>query len=196
MRSAEELLSITSQLDARFYLLRDGMERSKDRSLRELVRILDEGNVVYALIGGLALQFWRREPRTTLDIDLAVRHLSDVPHAELEAAGFQLTGQFLHSQNWKGPDGTPVQFSDDPGFAHAIATAGVHPMGPMRLRVISVECLTRAKLRAAADPARRRSKRLQDWVDACGLVEDHPEIADHLSEAERAALTAPPGPPA
>ncbi len=195
MRSAEELLSITSRLDARFYLLRDGMERSKDRSLRDLVRILDEEKVVYALIGGLALQFWRREPRTTLDIDLAVERLSDVPGARLEAAGFRLTGHFPHSQNWQGPDGTPVQFADDPAFAQAIATAGLHPMGPLTLRVISAEWLTRAKLRAAADPARRRSKRLQDWVDAFGLVEEHPEIASRLSEAERAALRAPPGVP-
>lgn len=48
-----------------------------------------------------------------------------------------------------------------------------------------------AKLRAAGDPARRRSKRLQDLGDAQALVEDHPALRDALSPDDAASLQAP-----
>ena len=45
-----------------------------------------------------------------------------------------------------------------------------------------------AKLRAGADPSRRRSKRLQDLADAEGLLEDHPDLANELDDEERGQL--------
>jgi hypothetical protein len=47
----------------------------------------------------------------------------------------------------------------------------------------------RAKLRAASDPARRRSKRLLDLADAQGLIEDHPELGRELTLEEAAQLS-------
>jgi hypothetical protein len=59
--------------------------------------------------------------------------------------------------------------------------------------VIGRADLLYAKLRAASDPARRRSKRLQDLADAHALVEGTPALAAELGPAERALLDqAPP----
>lgn len=44
------------------------------------------------------------------------------------------------------------------------------------------------KLRAAADPARRRSKRLQDLADAQALLEADPAAAAELTDQEKATL--------
>jgi hypothetical protein len=44
------------------------------------------------------------------------------------------------------------------------------------------------KLRAGADPARRRLERRRDLVDAQRLVEETPELRAELSEAEQAVL--------
>src|SRR5678815_5346053 len=94
-------------------MLRDGVEQSKERCLLELVRILAEERVSYALIGGVAVQIHSTDPRTTLDIDIVVKSYDQVPRAALEAAGFRWHGRHAHSDNWSGPGPTPVQFTDD-----------------------------------------------------------------------------------
>ena len=101
-------------LDRQWHLLRGEMERTKEPTLLAVGRILDEAGVAYAIIRGVAAQIHLPEPRTTLDIDLAVVGCDTIPRERLEAAGFAHHGRFVHSENWRGPDGTPVQFTDDP----------------------------------------------------------------------------------
>jgi hypothetical protein len=175
-------------LDRQWYWLRGEMERTKRPALLALARIFAEADVPYAIIGGVALQFHQAEPRTTLDVDVAVATYGQIPRAQLEAAGFTWSGRFSHSENWIGPEDTPVQFTDDPALADAIARAEEVTLENVRLRVIGRTDLLHAKLRAAADPARRRSKRLQDLVDAQALLESTPALLHELSVAERALL--------
>ena len=52
----------------------------------------------------------------------------------------------------------------------------------------SVRREDRKKLRAAADPTCRRSKRLQDLADAQGLIEATPVLLEDLTAAERTVL--------
>ncbi len=165
------------------------METSKRPDLLLLTRVLDETGTAYALIGGLALQIHQAEPRTTLDIDIAVLSPEAIPRQALVAAGFAPTGTFSHSENWKGPGGTPVQFSADPAFAEAVQRALRVPLADTQLRVVSAIDLVRAKLRAAADPERRESKRLRDLADIQELLEEKHELAGELSPAEHQALT-------
>jgi predicted nucleotidyltransferase len=180
------------ELDRRFRLVHGGtlgdktMDQSKKPELLLLCELLHD--VQYALIGGLALQVHQEEPRTTLDIDIAVSSYDSLPQATMQAAGFKLEERFTHSENWRGPQGTPVQFSDDAAFADAIASAEVYPLEGHKLRVINCKELVRAKLRAALDPARRKSKRMQDLADVQGLLERYPDIESLLSAAERARL--------
>jgi hypothetical protein len=175
-------------LDRQWFWLRGEMERTKRPALLALARVFAEANVSYAIIGGVALQVHQAEPRTTLDIDVAVTTYGQIPRAQLAAAGFICTGRFSHSENWIGPEGTPVQFTDDPALAEAVTRAEEIELEDVRLRVIGRVDLLHEKLRAAADPARRRSKRLQDLADAQALLESTPTLAQELTPEEHAVL--------
>jgi Nucleotidyl transferase AbiEii toxin, Type IV TA system len=175
-------------LDRQWFWLRGEMECTKRPTLLALARVFAETEVPYAIIGGVALQVHQAEPRTTLNIDAAVSAYDQIPRAQLEAAGFSCTGRSSHSENWIGPEGTPIQFTDDPILAEAVARAEEIELENIRLRVISRTDLLHEKLRAASDPARRRSKRLQDLADAQALLEATPALAEDLTPTERALL--------
>jgi hypothetical protein len=73
-------------------------------------------------------------------------------------------------------------------LALAVGRAEEIELDGVRLRVLRRVDLLHAKLRAAADPARRRSKRLQDFADAQSLLEADPGLAAELSPEEKAGL--------
>jgi hypothetical protein len=175
-------------LDRLWHTLRGDMARSKEAALVSLVRVFAEGGVPYAIIGGVALQAHQAEPRTTLDIDVAVLDLGTLPRTLLERSGFRLSGRFAHSENWIAPDRTPVQFTDDPALEQAVTRSEELTLGGVGVRVIGRGDLLHEKLRAASDPARRRSKRLQDLADAQALLEGTPALAAELTPAERALI--------
>lgn len=164
------------------------MERTKRPALLLVARVLDEAAVPYAVIGGVALQLHSVDPRTTLDVDLAVLSVDQIPRASLEASGFVFQGRHAHSENWVGPEDTPVQFTDDAALSDAIRRAETVTLDGVSLRILRKADLLREKLRSGSDPARRRSKRLQDLVDAQRLIEDDLSLRDQLSDAERAVL--------
>jgi len=157
---------------------------SKEGPLRLVAQLLERERVPYALIGGVAVQLHTQEPRSTLDIDLAVPTYAHVPRAALLEAGFEHTGRHDHSDNWRAPGPGPlkqrtaVQFSaEDEGIADAVEHAGVIDLGSgLRLRVATVADLVVLKLAAAAEPKSRPSKREHDVADVLALLEEHPEI--------------------
>jgi len=185
-------LEIGFLLDRQWHALRGEMDRTKRPALLTLARVFDATGTLYAIIGGVALQVHQAEPRTTIDIDLAVPAFDAIPRDELRAAGFSFGGRFAHSENWVGPEGVPVQFTDDPALEPALMRAVDVELDDVRLRVIARADLLHEKLRAGSDPAGRRSKRLQDLADAQSLLEEMPELREGLSEAERAILAALP----
>ena len=138
-------------LDRQWYWLRGEMERTKRPALLALARLFAEAEVPYAIIGGVARQVHHAEPRTTLDIDVAVAAYDQLPRTQLEAAGFTWTGRFSHAENWIGPEDTPVQFTEDPALAEAIKRAEEVELDEVRLRVIGRADLLHEKLRAASD---------------------------------------------
>jgi hypothetical protein len=184
----QEKLEAGFLLDRQWFWLRGEMEQTKRPTLLALARVLAEADTPYAIIGGIALQVHQEEPRTTIDIDVAVATYGQLPRSQLEAAGFSMTGSFSHSENWVGPDNTPVQFTDDPALAEAITRAEEVVLEDVSLRVINRIDLLHEKLRAASDPARRRSKRLQDLADVQALLEATPALAEELTTEERAML--------
>lgn len=181
-------LSTGFMLDRQWHWLRGEPETTKKPALLTLGQLLSESHIPYAIIGELAVQIHHPDPRTTLDIALAVLSRKGIPSEALLAAGFRLVGSFEHSQNWIAADGTPVQFTDDPMLAGAVSSAGEIVLDDVTLRVIEPVDLLHEKIRAGSDPARRRSKRLQDLADAQALLETHPELAQHLSADEREVL--------
>jgi hypothetical protein len=185
-------LEIGFLLDRQWHALRGEMEATKRPALISLARALQDARTPYTVIGGVALQVHQAEPRTTLDIDLAVPAFDAIPRDQLRAAGFDLTGRFAHPENWLGPEGVPVQFTDDPALGPAIERAVEIDLAGVPLRVIGRMDLLHEKLRAGSDPARRRSKRLQDLADAQAILEETPDLRSALSESERATLAALP----
>ncbi len=157
---------------------------SKEKPLRLVAQLLERERVPYALIGGVAVQLHTQEPRSTLDIDLAVPTYAHVPRAALLEAGFEHTGRHDHSDNWRAPGPGPlkqrtaVQFSaEDEGIADAVEHAGIVDLGDgVRLRVATVADLVVLKLAAAAEPKRRPSKREHDVADVLALLEEHPHV--------------------
>lgn len=174
-------------LDRQWHWLRGEMETTKKPALLALGAVLNAAGVRYAIIGGIAVQVHHPKPRTTLDIDIGVLSRNDIPREALTTAGFRFHGSFEHS-NWAAGDGTPVQFSDDPMLGAAVLSAGEVVVDGLALPVIRAVDLLHQKIRAAADPARRRSKRLQDLGDAEALIEAYPELAREVSSEERAVL--------
>jgi hypothetical protein len=139
---------------------------------------------------GDRLQVHEPGPRTTLDIDLAMVARADIPRTQLASSGFTFSGQFAaHSENRPAPGDPPVRITDDAALADVLGRAEIE-IGGVRLRILGRADLHHEKLRADAQPARRRSKRLEDLADAQALLEAFPELASQLS----AGRASPPGP--
>jgi hypothetical protein len=82
--------------------------------------------------------------------------------------------------------------ANDPLLAGAIGSAMEIEVDGVTLRVIRPVDLLHEKIRAGTDPARRRSKRLQDLADAQALIEADSQLAQELTDGERAVLAALP----
>lgn len=196
-QTTEERLRVGFILDTWWFGMKeDQADKSKERTLHQLVDVLNSMRVPYAIIGGVALQVHSSDPRTTADIDVALPERSMIPVSALEAAGFQHTGSFDHAENFKSLDGIAVQFSAEPEWVGVVERAVEEMVFGKPMRFLTALDMVRAKLRSATEPSRRRSKALRDATDIATLTEEHPEILDQLTESERRLverLTARPG---
>jgi hypothetical protein len=152
-------------------------EPDKLAALIDTVGALDAAGLRYALIGGLAVATHASVPRATLDVNLAVRlgKGGDAAVEALERAGLTKTGEFRHSVNFRHSSGEPVQLAFDPEFDAMIDRAESFDVGSTKIAVVRKEDLIAMKRRAAADPSRRKSKRLRDEADVEMLLGDVPE---------------------
>jgi hypothetical protein len=152
-------------------------EAEKLTALVDTARALDAASIPYALIGGLAVGIHSGAPRATLDVDIAAA--TSVGRARvaaaLEGAGFRKMGEHAHSMNFRHASGEPVQVAFDASFDAMILRAQSFEVVGTSVRVVTREDLVAMKERAAADPARRRSKRLRDQADIALLEGDVPD---------------------
>jgi hypothetical protein len=159
----------------------DAMSQLPDKigAITAAAELFADEAVDYALIGGLAVAVRSGVPRATLDVDFAIPTRIDRAWLaqRLTARGFRPTGEFAHSVNFEHASGEPVQLAFDAGFDLFIERAEAVQLGSLRLRVVTKLDLIAMKRRAAADPARRRSKALRDLADIALLEEDAP-VAD------------------
>jgi hypothetical protein len=152
-------------------------EPDKLAALMDTVRALQSAGVPYALIGGIAVGIHAGVPRATLDIDIAVHLRTGRERAieALESAGLKKTGEFRHSVNFRHATGEPVQLAFDPAFDAMIERAESLDVAGVAVAIVRREDLIAMKQRAAADPARRKSKRLRDQADVELLLGDVPD---------------------
>ena len=165
---------------------------TKAGPLRQIISVLEASGTPYAVIGGIAVQLHLQEPRTTLDIDLAVTRFDDIPREALLQAGFEHDGRHEHSDNWRAPgteprtERTAIRFSaEDAGIADAVARALEVDIGGLRLHLATVVDLLVLKLAAAEESRRRPSKRRRDLLDIITLAEEHPEAAAVLPDLKQ-----------
>lgn len=147
-------------------------------ALVEAAAALSAAGVAHMLIGGLAVAVHSGVARSTLDVDFAIRSdaLRERVVASLVAAGLRHVGSHAHSLNFAHRSGEPVRLAFDPGFDAAIARAVACQVRGQSVPIVTREDLIAMKTRAAADPARRPSKALQDRVDLAYLQGDVPEV--------------------
>lgn len=132
----------------------------------------------YCLIGGLAVNCYV-EPVYTLDAGLVVisRGLADLS-ARLQELGFRLETH-PHSLNAFTPDSElRIQFTTDERYQDFLARSSEAEVLGVRLQVACLEDITRGKLWAYSDPARRLSKRKKDELDLIRLAEAYPRLKD------------------
>ena len=151
-------------------------EPDKLAALIDTARALEAAGVSYALIGGVAVGIHAAVPRATVDVDVAAHAAGrDAAVAALEEAGFKKTGEFEHSVNFRHASGEPVQLAFDPAFDAMIERAERIDVAGTSIAVVRRDDLIAMKQRAAADPSRRKSKRLRDQADIELLLGDVPD---------------------
>ncbi len=154
-----------------------------------LVQTLEQIEIPWCMIGGLAVNHWAIEPMATSDVDVVIA-TERVEHAvsALEKAGFK-SKRFDWSINLTGVSSVSIQISTEAvyaGFPERSLAASVHGI---LMRVASLQDTLKGKLLAWQDKSRRPSKRQKDLMDITRLVENHPELAESLPAevAERIA---------
>jgi len=145
-----------------------------------LVDCLERGDIAWCAIGGMAVNYWAREPMVTQDVDFVVA-TSDIERTVklLEEAGF-VSEKFEWSVNFKGHSKVSIQLRTEEfyqEFPDRSVPADVHGI---LLRVSSVADTLRGKIKAWSTPERRQSKRIKDLGDIARLIETHPDLWDTL----------------
>jgi len=180
--AAERLAEIAAVTGRDRYLIAragrkgDAMIEAGDKiaTLVDAARALEQAGIGYALIGGIAVGIHSGSPRATADVDLAVVSTvaRDRVRATLEHAGFRCRGEFAHSINFRHASGEPLQVAIDRSFDEMIARAEPFSTDSGDIALVVRADLITMKERAAADPQRRKSKRLRDQADA-ELLREH-----------------------
>ena len=141
-----------------------------------LVETLERREIPWCMIGGLAVNYWAKEPMATADVDvvIAAGRVEEAVKA-LRGAGF-VAKKFKWSVNLKGRSKVSVQISTEEAyreFPERSVPADIHGI---LMRVASLPDTLRGKLLAWRDPERRASKRQKDLLDIMRLVEAHPKL--------------------
>lgn len=148
------------------------------KDVSRLVAALEECNIPWCMIGGLAVNHWSLEPMTTADVDLVIasEKVEDAADA-LKSLGFT-EKRFQWSINFKGESNVSIQVSTEEMYLDFPARSIPATVHGIPMRVASLEDTLRGKIAAYKDPERRPSKRQKDLSDISRLLEAHPEIKE------------------
>ncbi len=141
-----------------------------------LVNVLEEREIPWCMIGGLAVNHWSDEPMATADVDvvIATDRVEECVEA-LTESGFKAE-RFQWSVNLKGRSKVSIQISTEDfykEFPERSVAADVHGM---LMRVASLEDTLRGKIKAWSESTRRASKRQKDVTDMLRMAESHPGL--------------------
>jgi Nucleotidyl transferase AbiEii toxin, Type IV TA system len=150
------------------------------KDVSRLVAALEEREISWCMIGGLAVNHWAEEPMATADVAIVItsERIEEATEA-LKSLGFS-EKRFPWSINFKGESKVSIQISTEEmylDFPQRAIPANVHGI---LMRVASLEDTLAGKLAAYQEPQRRPTKRLKDILDIARLTEAHPELLEKL----------------
>jgi len=148
------------------------------QDVSRLVAALEEREIPWCMIGGLAVNHWALEPMTTADVDLVIvsEKIEDAANT-FRSLGFS-EQRFDWSINFKGESKVSIQVSTEAMYLDFPTRAVPATVHGILMRVASLEDTLRGKIAAYEEPQRRPSKRQKDLSDISRLLEAHPEIKD------------------
>jgi hypothetical protein len=156
-----------------------------------LVDCLEQSDIAWCAIGGVAVNRWATEPMVTHDVDFVVAD-DAVERAVsfLEEAGFR-SERFDWSINVKSSSRLSIQLSTEAFYRDFPSRAVAADMHGILLHVSCLEDTLGGKMRAWSDATRRQSKRIKDLGDIARLVEAHPHLWEFLTDALQQQLQRP-----
>ena len=150
------------------------------KDVMRLVAALEEREISWCMIGGLAVNHWAEEPMATADVDLVIasEKIAEAVDA-LKALGFE-EKRFDWSINFKGESKVSIQISTEEMYLDFPLRSLPTEVHGILMRVASLEDTLKGKLAAFSAPERRGSKRMKDLTDISRLLEAHPELKEKI----------------
>ena len=156
--------------------------------LEEFVRLLETHGLRYCVIGGQAVNAYV-EPLVSLDLDVVIAADQAGRLPSILPATYRQE-RFPHSLNLsKAGSDLRIQVQTDPRYATFVTKATVRDVLGIRLPVAALEDVLQGKIWAAADPARRGSKRQKDLADIARILESFPHLTGVVPADILARLT-------
>ncbi len=150
------------------------------KDVSRLVAVLEEREIPWCMIGGLAVNYWAAEPMATADVDLVIASgMVEDAAAAFKDIGFN-ENRFEWSINFKGESRVSIQISTEEiylSFPSRAVPASVHGI---LMRVASLDDTLEGKIAAYRSPERRPTKKLKDLLDIGRLVETHPDLLEKI----------------
>lgn len=148
-------------------------------ALARLIRLLEEHDIRYCVIGGVAVNAYA-EPLVSLDLDLVVATEQLEQVEELLREHFQVR-VFPHSLDLSLPGSDlRAQIQTDPRYGSFVVRASRRLILGEELPVASLEDVLQGKIWAIQDPDRRASKRQKDLADIARLLDAHPGLRSRV----------------
>lgn len=150
------------------------------KDVMRLVAALEEREISWCMIGGLAVNHWAAEPMATANVELVI--VSDKVQEASEALkglGFS-ENRFDWSINFKGESKVSIQVSTEAMYMEYPSRSVPTEVHGILMRVASLEDTLKGKIAAYSDKGRRGSKKLKDLTDISRLLETHPELSDKI----------------
>lgn len=152
------------------------------KDVMRLVAALEEREISWCMIGGLAVNHWAAEPMATADVDLVIASEKiEEASAALKELGF-VENRFDWSINFKGESKVTIQISTEAMYQEFPSRSVPTEVHGILMRVASLQDTLTGKIAAYSDKDRRGSKRMKDLTDISRLLETHPELETKIPD--------------
>ncbi len=152
--------------------------------LQEFLNILEEHQMSFCIIGGLAVNAYV-EPVVSLDLDVVISIDQVDKLIKLLDAQFQVNRE-AHSINVSNTHSDlRIQIQTDPRYQEFISRSVRKTVLGYTIPVASIEDVLQGKIWAWRAPTRLPSKRQKDLADIVRLIETYPKLVSQLPDSLR-----------